>query len=292
MADSTRVGLHPSILAYDITDDGMDVGYNPDKTIPLNKDGSDPKPRETYWYAGRLVADADGKVTPVPAEFGAVNLAPADPIMQRQAGLYGALIVEPAGSTWVEDATTHAMATVTPPGGQPYREAVALWQNDVQNYAPGPWGAVNYRTESRSTRYASDFTPQVGVGYSQFFSNTLVNADPNQGDPQTPIFTAPAGMPTRFRALFPGGATNSMSNTVPVIMLEGHNWQEEPYVGREGTAIGFDRLSQYMGGQALSPGEASTWCCPRPAESPRWWAIISTTASSTSSTTAVGGSCA
>src|SRR5262249_47411844 len=158
--------------------------------------------------------------------------------------------------TWVEDATTHAMATVTPPSGKPYREAVALWQNDLQNYTLGPWGAVNYRTEATSTRYPSSFTPQVGVGYSQFFSNTLVNKDPKQGDPQTPVFRAPAGMPTRFRALFPGGSTNSMSNVVPVIMLEGHNWQEEPYAGRGGTAIGFDRLSQYLGSQALSPGEA------------------------------------
>jgi hypothetical protein len=263
MADSTTVGLHPSILAYDITDgDGMDVGYNPDQTIALNKDGADPAPRETYWYAGRLVAGADGKVTPVPAEFGAVNLAPADPVMQRQAGLYGALIIEPAGSSWVEDATTHAMATVTPPGGKPYREAVALWQNDLQNYTLGPWGAVNYRTEAASTRYPASFTPQVGVGYSQFFSNTLVYDDPKKGDPQTPVFRVPAGMPTRFRALFPGGSTNSMSNIVPVIMLEGHNWQEEPYAGRGGTAIGFDRLSQYLGSQALSPGEAINMVLP------------------------------
>src|SRR5262249_32744772 len=96
MADSTTVGLHPSTLASDVTDgDGMNVAYNPDQTIPLKNDGSDPAPRVPYWYAGRLVPDSEGKVRPVPAEFGAVNLAPADPIMQRQAGLYGALIVEP-----------------------------------------------------------------------------------------------------------------------------------------------------------------------------------------------------
>jgi hypothetical protein len=258
MIDSTTVGLHPSLLAYDVTDgDGMNVGYNPDQTIPLKADGSKPEPRVTYWYAGRLVPGPDGKVMAIPAEFGAVNLAPADPIMQRQAGLYGALIVEPAGSRWAEDATTRAMATVTPPDGVPYREAVALWQNDVQNYALGPWGAVNYRSEAGRSRYGTDDQPAVPAGGYQFFSDSLVG-----GDPQTPTFSAPARMPTRFRALFPGGSTNSMSNTVPVIMLEGHNWQEEPFVGRGGSTIGHDRLAQYMGGQALSPGESINLVLP------------------------------
>src|SRR4029079_12004429 len=41
-----------------------------------------------------------------------------------------------------------------------------------------------------------------------------------------------------------------------------HNWQEEPYFGPGGTVIGPDRLTQYMGSQALSPGESINMVLP------------------------------
>ena len=53
-----------------------------------------------------------------PVEFGATNLVGADLMLQTQFGLVGALVVEPLGSTWADDAGPHAFATVTKPDGR------------------------------------------------------------------------------------------------------------------------------------------------------------------------------
>src|SRR5262249_14283384 len=92
---STAVGLHPQLVAYDITaGDGRTVGFNPTATIP-------PGGIQTqYWYAGSLSFDAAGELVETPIEFGSVALAPADPLIHHRKGLIGALIVEPEGSTW------------------------------------------------------------------------------------------------------------------------------------------------------------------------------------------------
>jgi hypothetical protein len=45
------------------------------------------------------------------------------------------------------------------------------------------------------------------------------------GDPPTPVFTAHAGTPVRFRVLHPGGIFEGH-----VFTLHGHGWQELPYV--------------------------------------------------------------
>jgi hypothetical protein len=61
------------------------------------------------------------------------------------------------------------------------------------------------------------------------------------GDPQTPIFTAIAGTPTRFRLMHPQG-----TGTAQVFVLNGHVWQREPYINNS-TIIGNNPLSQWMG---------------------------------------------
>ncbi|HME09285.1 MAG TPA: glycosyltransferase [Bryobacteraceae bacterium] len=53
-----------------------------------------------YWYAGEVSLDSQGKVQGKPIEFGATNLTPADPLLQAQFGMVGALIIEPEGATW------------------------------------------------------------------------------------------------------------------------------------------------------------------------------------------------
>src|SRR5260370_35570328 len=93
---STKVGLHPQMLALDVhTNDGANVGNNPNSTLGPGKS------RTYRWYAGILGTAADGNLAATPVEFGAVNLLPADPLMQAYQGLFGGLIREPAGSNWV-----------------------------------------------------------------------------------------------------------------------------------------------------------------------------------------------
>jgi hypothetical protein len=159
---STEVGLHAQMLALDIrSDDGANVGDNPSSTVPVGK-------QRTYrWYAGTLSAGTDGKPQSTPVEFGAVNLLPADELMQAYHGLFGGLIVEPAGSTWVEDPGSHVSATVFRADGTSFRDFTLFMQNDVAlqlngtpftpvvngNPTYSALSAVNYRTDPFFYRY-------------------------------------------------------------------------------------------------------------------------------------------
>src|SRR5205814_7397774 len=67
----------------------------------------------------------------------------------------------------------------------------------------------------------------ANVDTSTYISNALVGGL----DPQTPIFTAPAGMPVRFRLLHAGGNGDNQQ----VFELSGHVWQFEPY--QNGSAV-------------------------------------------------------
>jgi hypothetical protein len=118
---SHQVGLHAQLVSYDPnTSDGFNVGLNSTNTAAPGSD------QVYHWYAGTMTAT--GKT---PIEFGAVSLTPADPMMQHIYGLIGGLVVEPAGSTWVEDANTHAQATVTKADATQFRDLAAIVQDDV-----------------------------------------------------------------------------------------------------------------------------------------------------------------
>jgi hypothetical protein len=275
---STNVGLHPQLLAFDVkTDNGVNLGSNPASTVA-------PGTKATYtWYAGTMEAGPDGTTKATPVEFGVLNLMPADPLNHPYRGLFGGLVVEPAGSTWTEDPDSHMSATVFPAdGGVAFRDFVVIGQDDVDillngksNYAAGnALAAVNYRTEPAIYRFgqllaafpnsfpAGSTTPDwtsltlnttvspptgdlatlAGINWADvktgdYISNTLVG-----GDPETPIFSAPAGMPVRFRLLHAGGNGDNQQ----VFELSGHVWQAEPYQNNS-TVIASNPASPYVG---------------------------------------------
>ncbi|MGJ5181213.1 multicopper oxidase domain-containing protein [Bradyrhizobium oligotrophicum] len=264
---STHVGLHPQLLALDVTqNDGVNLGNNPASTVA-------PGEKRTYrWYAGTLEAGPGGAPKATPVEFGALNLMPADPLNHPYRGLFGGLVVEPEGSTFVEDPDSRMSATVFPRDGSAFRDFVLIGQDDVDillngnsNYAAGnALSAVNYRTEPAIYRYgellttypnalsatvsnwssltSSDLGTLGGVNWanvdtSRYIANALAG-----GDPQTPIFRAPAGMPARFRLLHAGGNGDNQQ----VFELSGHAWQAEPYI-KNSTAIGDNKTSPMIG---------------------------------------------
>ena len=95
---STAAGLHPQLMSFDISEsNGFNAGYSTGQTAEAG--GT----QTFYWYAGNLEASADGSVAETPVELGSIILMPADTNVQQTKGLYGALIVEPQGSTWVND---------------------------------------------------------------------------------------------------------------------------------------------------------------------------------------------
>jgi plastocyanin len=152
---STRqVGLHSALVSFDMTQaNGVNVGFNPTATVGP---GAGSTKRTFYWYAGDLIFHED-ELIPTPVEYGAINLVPADMLVQPQFGMVGALIVEPESSTWVEDHGTHASATVKHRDGRTFRDFALVGQNRVANTVDGngnPWGGFNYRTETFNLRHA------------------------------------------------------------------------------------------------------------------------------------------
>ena len=258
---SSRVGLHAQLVAYDVTrSDGMNVGTNAVQTAPADSSstGTSQSAQLYTWYAGDISIDATGRQIATPIEFGAVNLSSSDPIKHSSKGAIGALIIEPPGATWVEDASSRASATVTAPNAPAFREFVLLFQNDlnlrfgdgsaVPNLAesedPEDSGqkALNYRTEPLWKRMG--FAPDATLQFTRTldFTSALANSKVG-GDPVTPVFTARAGMPVRFRVLHPGG--HARNN---VFQIHGHVWEEEPYINGS-RALGSNPLSEWMGSQ-------------------------------------------
>ena len=272
-------GITPALLAYDgMTGMGMNVGFNPDQLVPIAspadfKAGRFPE-KTYYWYAGETTlaqTPTNGSyVTGFPIEFGSVNLTPADPLEQDLHGLVGGLIVEPQGSiACIDDrtakiptytsATVYASGTCDNPGPLLYREFVMITQDNMANVewnggtttfagqnfqAPGgsTQVTVNYRSEPMPYRFAASRNSFVGnTQIFRGFSDGLVLAEP-----QTPIFTAAKGTPTRFRLLHPGGSGNQQ-----IVTLHGHVWQELPYQSRSKTEVSTfirsNRLSQWLG---------------------------------------------
>jgi len=265
---SGTVGLHASLLEYDMNkSDGMNVGINPEVTTTPGG------PVAKYqWYAGKGTVCLDrytiaehpecfpnGTQVPegvriaTPVEFGAVPLMPADRIEQASKGAVGMIIVEPKGSSWVEDAGTRTSATVTKLDGTQFRDFAVVWQDAVnlQRGAPGSSQAVrntaeaedpedsgqkglNYRTEPMWHRLGFEPDARLQQTRNLDFSNALSNSQVG-GDPQTPVFTADKGTPVRFRVVNGGGHARNH-----VFALHGHIWQELPWVNNS-TELGENR---------------------------------------------------
>ncbi len=254
---SRYVGLLPQLLSYDAaTSYGMNIGWNSqggtDQVVPFEQS------TKYKWYAGKIDRAASGSLTYTPVEYGSLNLFPSDPMFQNPNGLYGAMIIEPAGSKWqcgdpgkLADCvpsdppgpapTTRASATVTVSNGT-FREFMPII-SDVLNI-PTTGGspnnsAINYRIEPWKWRYTGNATND----FSCNLSNLLEWGTPAApiGEPKTPIFRADVGDRVRFRLAHPFG-----SGTSQVFTINGHVWQRNPY-GKDSQVIGNNILSQWLG---------------------------------------------
>ncbi|MGH9283239.1 MAG: multicopper oxidase domain-containing protein, partial [Acidimicrobiales bacterium] len=141
-------------------------------------------------------------------------------------GLFGGLIVEPAGSVWTdpvsgEDAPTGWAAMIEEPAGDSFRESV-LYYHEIGNenfqfrdkagglvplvdpitsaYRPGA-RALNYRSEPflnrLSLQQAVGAQPDVSLSYSSYAF----------GDPATPLPRSYVGDPVKQRVLHAGSET-------------------------------------------------------------------------------------
>lgn len=231
---STSVGLHAGLLSYDVgINDGTNIGLNSPQTIDRGEK------RAYQWYAGKWEGN-----TPIPVEFGSVVLTAPDPLEQYVKGLFGALIIEPEGTTWVEDVTTSHSANIYDSNNKLlFREFVMQFQDNIVANSDSGFNTVNYALNYKSEPLASRLTQQ---GFSTTLNeNDLAditsNIVNNEDYPETPHFVAKAGDPLRIRILHPGGNGNTES-----FNLHGHVWQEEPYTDNS-TQIGYNDKSQWFG---------------------------------------------
>jgi hypothetical protein len=248
---SKFVGLHPQLLSYDAYSSyGMNVGWN--RQSATDQVAAFGKTIKYTWYAGKIDRATSGTLNYTPVEFGALNLFASDPMFQHPNGLFGQMIIEPAGSTWqcgeegnlrpcdpgaTPPPTSRASATVTA-GNTTFREFSVMISDALVTSSTS--SAINYRTEPKSQRYlntAKDFSCMTSNLLAQPGSNPTVAI----GEPKTPIFTAGIGAQVRFRMTHPMGTGDSQ-----VFTIHGHQWQRNPYQNNS-TIIGSNNLSQWIG---------------------------------------------
>ncbi len=197
------IGLHIDGLSYDVASSGDAVGNNESSAISA----SDP-PR-TYRY-----------FIPREPEFeGAHYMHPGPGNRQAVAhGLFGSLVVEPPGSTYLNPSTGQPQpsgweATIVPGSGKSFRENVkALHEIGDESFdIGGPNGTKLPRVDPHTTSYRPG---SRGINYrSEPFMNRLArNGDWKSlaynsftfGDPATPMPRGYLGDPTKFRIIHPG----------------------------------------------------------------------------------------
>ena len=155
-------------------------------------------------------------------------------MFQHTHGLVGVLVVEPEAAVWSpQDARTSAKVSVPASRGKPaasFQEYVLVLQDQTTTNNAAIAG-VNYKGEPMSLRFLGGLPVTTQTDVSNALSNTLVG-----GDPQTPIFTAKAGEPVRFRLIHTGGGAYWTWG------LHGHSWQQSPFLAHS-TVLGRNPLS-------------------------------------------------
>jgi hypothetical protein len=198
---------------------GITVGYNPDQV-------AEPGERRIYRYY-------------LPDEMGALLIRDfGSPFVNGALGLYGALIVEPAGATYHDVSNddpidTGIAAVVRLPDGDSFREFVTIFADqdpDIGLFLM-PYdtevdreATINYRAEPLRPRTAlfgvledKDF-----IDPNSYDLATRMFDDEIFGSPATGVFTAFAGENVRFRVV------SGFSEQNQVFSVEGHEWALTP----------------------------------------------------------------
>jgi len=246
-----RTSFHALGLSFSADNAGGAVGTNPDTTVA-------PGGNRTY----RISVDG---------EEGAHAVHPlGDNRAVSSHGLFGTVVAEPAGSTWLDPETgnvangTNWESIIVPPSGVSFREFVLNYheigneQFDVKDsagrdlprvddlgvYRPAS-RAINYRSEPHSARTA------LGSDESQAYGSYAF------GDPATPTPRSYLGEPTKTRLLHGG---TEMAH-VHHLHGGGDRWKRSPGAGDTDFASGLRKTvaagdSVRLDSQIIEPGEA------------------------------------
>ena len=258
---SNRVSLNAKFMDFWTSSEGGNVGMNWDSTIGP---GSSTMYR---WYA--------------PEEGMGLLRDLADPQTHLHRGLYGAIVVEPKGSTYQNPSNGTALtsgqsAIVVDPNGADFRDNVIFMNSDLDLFRTDGHAVADNRSLDPAGDHAADDPEDMGefsIGYKnepwmpRFASvpdTSLIFSSTVHGDPATPLFRAYAGDYVKFHVAQAEGDPRSTSFT-----LHGHHWRREPndpdsnIVGLQGQ---FNPGSEYdvvldprttggAGGPAAIPGD-------------------------------------
>ena len=217
--DGTRAGLSLGKVLFDPQgSSGAAIGFNPDSSVGLG---------QSFTYT--FYADT---------ELGTnifLNWADQASLIH---GAYGALIVEPAGSTYTSPKDNSSLssglqANIRSPSGK-FREFAALFHDNDVNIGRS---IMPYLADVKASVSALNYnaTPVAGRGSDR----SLVFSSTPNGDPTTTVMRAYAGDPVRFRAAVP------FSANVHTFFVDGHAWPWEPRMNG----------SQVLYGRAITSGE-------------------------------------
>lgn len=214
------VSMGCELLAADpATGGGPAAGHEPDQSVAPGAT------RRYRWYASPEL----GETVSLCRDW-------ADPTRNPRLGLYGAVVIGPAGARFLDPVTGQDLdgrpswrADVAPASGPGWRDFALLFQDDDE-------GIGNHRMP-----YTNKIRGVNGVNY--------------QLAPNTPTIEARAGDPVRVHLVAP------WSEQVQVVSLEGHRWIHE--VGLAGsprqssTALGgMEAITLRLdGGAAATPGD-------------------------------------
>lgn len=215
---STRVSLNPQFLHYDAAaDSGINVGYNlKEQTVAPGES------RKYLWYADK--------------EYGACLIQSfGDMRNHRYHGLFGTIIIEPAGADWfrnmsMKKGTYEEQAVITAPGIDSFREFVIFIQNGIRLLDED--GELIKTADGDGEAVDAEDTGEKGYNYrSERFYNRLVRdkriskvfSSRVHGDPSTPLLKAYAGERVVFRTVMPADKPRNVS-----FALHDHVWAQQP----------------------------------------------------------------
>jgi hypothetical protein len=240
--------------------------------IKINKDGT--VTATPIEFGATNLISSDRLLHASKGAIGALVIEPANATWTEGPCILPAIPSARCPSTFAD---VYTQATPSSPSVFAFREFVLQFQNDVNmrtdlelklycpnndgGFVPGHGYAVenlacledpedtaqkalNYRTEPLWKRMQhAPGTPLEDTGDFPDWFDVVSNLKVGHidTDPETPVFTARAAQPVRFRVLQAGGHARN-----EVFALHGHSWDNEPYVNNS-TALGFNSFSFWTG---------------------------------------------
>ncbi|MDX6570981.1 MAG: hypothetical protein QOC86_137, partial [Gaiellales bacterium] len=224
---TVRASFHSGLLsasasgntAYGSASSGIDIGFGPEQTVAPGGSRDYRLYADTAKLGATLVSDFGGPVV-APVNGGVPINVDTGP-----SGLYGAIVVSPAGSTFTEPnfggvVSVGTQVDVHPPGAAAYRDFTVLMQDTDQSigqsHMPYPTSVngispLNYRSAPFTTNDTGGAFAASGSGVG--------------ATPATPTLRAYVGDPVQVHALVTPG-----SEQMHVFSLGGESFPLEPFI--------------------------------------------------------------